>query len=110
MTEIHGFEKVDVRGIPELKTKADLYRHAKTACQHLSLGNDEENKVFGINFRTPPYHSAGVAHILEHSVFCHSRKFPVKKPSYHIEYSTSRSPVSDKWLYVDPECPMTFLT
>jgi presequence protease len=54
MAETHGFAKIDVRGIPDLKTKADLYRHAKTGCQHLSLVNDDENKVFGINFRTPP--------------------------------------------------------
>jgi len=75
-----------------------------------AIVNDDENKVFGINFRTPPYHSTGVAHILEHSVFCDSRKLPVKKPSYRIEYPTSQSPVSDKRLYVDPECPTTFLT
>jgi len=29
MTEIHGVEKVDVSDIPELKTKAELCRHAK---------------------------------------------------------------------------------
>jgi len=70
-----------------------------------AIVNDDENKVFGINFRTPPYHSTGVAHILEHSVLCDSRKFPVKKPSYHIEYSTSQSPVSDKWPLCRPRMP-----
>ena len=46
----------------------------------LSLVNDDENKVFGITFKTPPEDSTGVAHILEHSVLCGSRKYPVKKP------------------------------
>ena len=42
--------------------------------------NDDENKVFGISFRTPPEDSTGVAHILEHSVLCGSDKYPVKEP------------------------------
>lgn len=37
-------------------------------------------QVFGITFRTPPADSTGVPHILEHSVLCGSRKFPVKEP------------------------------
>jgi len=36
------------------------------------LINDDENKVFGITFRTPPSDSTGIAHILEHSVLCGS--------------------------------------
>ena len=80
MTAIHGFEPVDVRDIPELKTRSYRYRHSRTGAQLLSLVNDDENKVFGITFRTPPSDSTGVAHILEHSVLCGSRKFPVKEP------------------------------
>lgn len=33
-----------------------------------------------MTFRTPPEDSTGVPHILEHSVLCGSRKFPVKEP------------------------------
>ena len=36
--------------------------------------------MFGVNFRTPPSDDTGVAHILEHSVLCGSRKYPVKEP------------------------------
>ncbi|HTM77056.1 MAG TPA: insulinase family protein, partial [Devosia sp.] len=57
-----------------------LYRHKKTGAEVLSLVNDDENKVFGITFKTPPTDSTGIAHILEHSVLCGSRKYPVKKP------------------------------
>ena len=46
----------------------------------MSLVTDDENKVFGITFRTPPTDSTGIAHILEHSVLCGSRKYPVKEP------------------------------
>jgi presequence protease len=80
MTVIHGFELIREQDIPELKTKAFLYRHIKTGAELLSLKNDDENKVFGITFRTPPSDSTGVPHILEHSVLCGSRKYPVKEP------------------------------
>lgn len=80
MTLTHGFELVSERDVDEIKSKARLYRHAKTGAQVLSLVNQDENKVFGITFRTPPKDSTGVAHILEHSVLCGSRKYPVKEP------------------------------
>src|SRR5919206_4641658 len=76
----HGFELVHEQEIPELTSTARLYRHAKTGAELLSLLNDDENKVFGITFRTPPSDSTGVAHILEHSVLCGSRKYPIKEP------------------------------
>lgn len=80
MTELHGFELVWERDISELNTFAQLFRHRKTGAELLSLQNDDENKVFGITFRTPPSDSTGIAHILEHSVLCGSRKYPLKEP------------------------------
>ena len=74
------FELVKKQEIAELKAEAHLYRHRKTGAEILSMINDDENKVFGITFRTPPFDSTGVAHILEHSVLCGSRKYPVKEP------------------------------
>ncbi len=80
MATIHGFQRLQDRDIPELKTKAVLFRHIKTGAELLSLENEDENKVFGITFRTPPNDSTGVPHILEHAVLCGSRKYPVKEP------------------------------
>jgi len=80
MKIVHGFERIRQQSIPELDTKAEFYVHKKTGAQLLSLINKDENKVFGIIFRTPPTDSTGVAHILEHSVLCGSRKYPVKEP------------------------------
>ncbi|MBN1106016.1 MAG: insulinase family protein, partial [Deltaproteobacteria bacterium] len=80
MTVIHGFERLRAEEIPELGTSAQLFRHVKTGAELLSLMNDDENKVFGITFRTPPNDSTGLPHILEHSVLCGSRKYPVKEP------------------------------
>ena len=75
-----AFDLVRDEHIAEANSQAQLFRHRKTGAEVLSLLNDDENKVFGITFKTPPDDSTGVAHILEHSVLCGSRKYPVKKP------------------------------
>jgi presequence protease len=76
----NGFELVREQEIPEINTRAKIYRHVATGAELLSLENDDENKVFGITFRTPPEDSTGVAHILEHCVLCGSRKYPLRDP------------------------------
>src|SRR5919197_2644880 len=80
MSATHGFDLLHERTIPEAGSTARLYRHARTGAELLSLINDDENKDFGISFRTPPSDSTGVAHILEHAVLCGSRKYPSKEP------------------------------
>lgn len=80
MTFTHGFELIEERAIPEMNSTARYYRHGKTGAELLSISNDDENKVFGINFRTPPGDSTGVPHIMEHSVLCGSQKYPLKEP------------------------------
>ena len=80
MTPTNGFELVREEEIPEINTKAQLYRHPASGAEVLSLENDDENKVFVIIFRTPPPDSTGLPHIMEHSVLCGSRKYPVKEP------------------------------
>ncbi|MCH85500.1 presequence protease 1 chloroplastic/mitochondrial-like, partial [Trifolium medium] len=46
--------KISEEFIPECKSKAVLFRHVKTGAQVMSVSNNDENKVFGIVFRTPP--------------------------------------------------------
>ncbi|KAK9162976.1 hypothetical protein Syun_003878 [Stephania yunnanensis] len=75
-----GFQKVSEEFISECKSRAVLYKHRKTGAEVMSVSNDDENKVFGIVFRTPPKDSTGIPHILEHSVLCGSRKYPLKEP------------------------------
>ncbi len=80
MSEEFGFELVWSKQIKELQGVANLYRYIKNGAEVLSIENSDENKVFGITFRTPPKDSTGVAHILEHSVLCGSQKYPLKEP------------------------------
>ena len=76
----YGFDLIATREIPEYKSKVDFFRHEKTGAELLSIQNNDENKFFGITFRTPPPDSTGVAHILEHAVLAGSEKYPLKEP------------------------------
>ena len=96
------FELLRDEEIPELNTRALLYRH-RTGCEIVSLINDDENKVFGINFRTPPADSTGIAHILEHSVLCGSRKYPVKEPFVEL-IKGSLNTFLNAFTYPDKTC------
>jgi hypothetical protein len=100
---IHGFELLRQQELPELKTQAKLFRHAQTGAQLLALENDDENKAFGITFRTPPQDSTGVAHIMEHSVLCGSRKFPVKEPFVEL-IKGSLNTFLNAFTYPDKTC------
>ncbi|MEZ4515767.1 MAG: insulinase family protein [Chloroflexota bacterium] len=80
MTTKHGFELVREQEIPELNAEARIWRHQRTGAELLSMELDDENKVFGIVFRTPITDSTGVPHIMEHSVLAGSEKYPLKEP------------------------------
>jgi len=75
-----AFNLIDEQHIAEMNCDIKLYEHKRTGARLLSIINDDENKVFSINFRTTPKDSTGVAHILEHSVLGGSEKYPVKEP------------------------------
>lgn len=77
---LNRFDLIKEAEVPELRSTLRFFRHKKTGAELLSVINDDKNKVFGITFKTPPSDSTGVAHILEHSVLCGSRKYPLKEP------------------------------
>lgn len=75
-----AFDVVQRDVVTEYGAYCSLFRHKKSGAELLSVSTDDDNKVFGITFRTPPEDSTGVPHILEHSVLCGSRKYPTKDP------------------------------
>ena len=77
---VESYEIVEKRTLEDLNSEGYLLRHKKTGARVVLLSNDDENKVFSIGFRTTPVNSTGVAHILEHSVLCGSKDFPIKDP------------------------------
>lgn len=50
----HGFELVTERRLHEVGGTARLWKHGVTGAQLLSVSNADENKCFGVSFRTPP--------------------------------------------------------
>ena len=75
-----GFRLKEERESAELGGRTLLFEHEKTGAKLFWLDNGAENMVFSVTFRTLPEDSTGVFHILEHSVLCGSRKYPVREP------------------------------
>ncbi|MDO4283817.1 MAG: insulinase family protein [Eubacteriales bacterium] len=80
ITELEAYEVLEHRFLEDLQSEGYLLRHKKSGARISLLANNDDNKVFYIGFRTPPEDSTGVAHIIEHTVLCGSRDFPVKDP------------------------------
>ncbi|MFN8597053.1 MAG: insulinase family protein, partial [Anaerolineae bacterium] len=98
-----SFELLRERRVDEINSNVKLYRHRETGAQLLSISNADENKCFGITFRTPPAKSNGIAHILEHSVLCGSRKYPAKEPFIELAKS-SLNTFLNAFTYPDKTC------
>ena len=78
--DLKAYEVIQKEDLSGIKSQGLLLKHKKSGARVLLMENDDENKVFAIGFRTPPSDSTGVPHIMEHSVLCGSRDFPVKDP------------------------------
>lgn len=76
----YGFKLLEEERVNEVQSIARIFEHVKSGARLLHLENTDDNKLFSISFRTTPTDSTGVAHILEHSVLCGSRKFKTKDP------------------------------
>ena len=78
--ELNGFRLQKISDVAEVSAKTYEFEHIKTGAKLFYLAADDDNKVFYIGFRTPPKDDTGVAHIVEHSVLCGSKKYPLKEP------------------------------
>ncbi len=70
------------QSIAELNLTAVTLQHEATGARLLHLACDDPNNVFAVGFRTPPPDSTGIAHILEHTVLCGSKRYPVRDPFF----------------------------
>ncbi|PFH35013.1 peptidase M16 inactive domain-containing protein [Besnoitia besnoiti] len=77
-----AFDVLSQEVVPELQLEATQYIHRQTGARVMSIRvpEKEKEKVFCICLRTPVSDSTGVPHILEHSVLCGSKKYPLKEP------------------------------
>ncbi len=76
----NGFKVVSVKNLEEYKATGIELEHIKTGCEVFHMSNEDCENLFSFNFRTIPYNNNGIAHILEHSVLCGSKRFVIKDP------------------------------
>ncbi len=77
--KLSGFTLISTTDIKELSARLHVFEH-KSGAKLCFIDRDDNNLSFAIGFKTPPKDSTGVFHIIEHSVLCGSKKFPVKEP------------------------------
>ena len=78
---IHGaYELVKEEYLEDRKAMGGLLKHKGSGARIALISNDDDNKVFLAGFRTTPTDFTGVPHIMEHSVLCGSKNFPLKDP------------------------------
>jgi presequence protease len=80
--ERHGFKVRDVTPLIALNAVLIRLDHLRTGARYAHLATADDNNLFGVGLRTTPRDSTGVAHILEHTVLCGSRRFPVRDPFF----------------------------
>lgn len=107
MNQAYELKKKEV--LEELNGTGYIFEHKKTKARVVVVSNDDENKVFDIGFRTPPKDDTGVPHILEHSVLCGSKKFPLKDPFVELVKGSLNTflnamTYSDKTVYPVASC------
>ncbi len=78
----HHFKLIKVSEISELQCFLYELVHEPSGAKIMHIGNEDPENLFCLSFRTLPSSSNGVAHILEHTVLCGSKKFPIKDPFF----------------------------
>jgi Zn-dependent M16 (insulinase) family peptidase len=81
---IYGYVVNRVKNLKELDAVLIQLKHEVTGAKHIHIKNKDKENTFAILFRTVPEDSTGVAHILEHTVLCGSKKFNVKDPFFSM--------------------------
>ena len=82
--QIEGFTVQQISHIPEFQLKAIRLLHNETGAEYLHLAREDNNNAFSVGFRTTPFDSTGVPHILEHTTLCGSKKYPCRDPFFKM--------------------------
>lgn len=106
---LHGFCVQYIQPLPELKATLYRMRYEKNGADLVWLDREDDNKTFAITFKTLPQDDTGVFHILEHSVLCGSKKYPVKEPFVELLKSSLQTFMNaftfpDKTMYPVSSC------
>ncbi|MFY7842959.1 MAG: insulinase family protein [Rhabdochlamydiaceae bacterium] len=70
--------------IHEIRSELIELEHIICGAKVIHVSHDDPENLFCLSLQTRPDSSNGVAHILEHTVLCGSKKFPVKDPFFSM--------------------------
>ncbi len=77
---VDGYRLIENVDLKDIKGRGLIYEHCRTGAKVVVLDNEDTHLSFTAAFKTPPVSDNGITHILEHSVFCGSTKYPLKDP------------------------------
>lgn len=104
MSTYKNWELIRTEQFDDYKSTGLFYRHTKTGMEVFHLLNDDEENLFAFGFKTLNPTSDGAAHVLEHSVLCGSKRYPLKDPFMQLNSQSVKTFLNamtfpDKTLY-----------
>ena len=82
------FELIRETQMPEYNGRSRYYVHDTTGMEVFHIETRDGENCCCFMFNTPSEDSTGCAHILEHTVLCGSKRFPVKDPFSQVLLSS----------------------
>lgn len=100
-----NFKLIDITPLPEYNSTGLFLVHEKTGLEVFHILNDDHDCLFAFSFKTHPQDNTGVAHILEHTVLCGSKNFPLKDPFMQLNKQSIKTYLNawttpDKTIYL----------
>ena len=100
----NGFRVLEVTQIPEYNSVGIFLKHENTGLEIFHMLNEDKENLFAFGFKTPSSDSKGTAHIIEHSVLCGSKNYPLKDPFIRLSNQSIKTflnamTFSDKTVY-----------
>jgi Zn-dependent M16 (insulinase) family peptidase len=73
-----------IESLKEISSVFYELEHLVTGARHVHISNADAENTFSVAFKTVPRDSTGVAHILEHTVLCGSKRYAVRDPFFSM--------------------------
>ncbi len=81
---VSGYRIIKIEKLTDIDSVFYQLEHVATGARHIHISNKDKENTFGVAFRTVPSDSTGVAHVLEHTALCGSKKFNVRDPFFSM--------------------------
>jgi len=83
-SEVEGFKVNRIATVQDFNCQLIRLEHLRTGAEYIHIHRNDSNNVFAIAFRTTPFDSTGMPHILEHLTLMGSEKYPCRDPFFKM--------------------------